>query len=142
MNYSTYSFSDHVLVLNHPSLGQLTLTGEGCSNIKVGRSVVASQNDLAHDGSVMTSKIMATNGLLSFSVLQTSSACISLRKWYTYLEKAPSSEWAQITARLENTVNGDVSNMSGGSFEKLPDKTVMDKGQSWIWNFLFQKVDY
>ena len=141
MRHSTYSFADTNLVLSHPSLGQITLTGEGCGNIRVSRAQDASQNDVANDGSVMTSKISVKYGTLSFDAQQTSPASQTLQKWYDYLENAPSREWAQMTGRLENTETGEaVKAMNGGSFQKMPDINMTDKGQNRSWTILFQEI--
>ena len=52
--YSTYSFSDTSFVLNHPSIGQCVLTGQGVGSIVVAYANDASSQEVAHDGSIMT----------------------------------------------------------------------------------------
>ena len=89
--FTSYSFSDVSLVLEHPSLGQCVMTGQGVGQIAVTRAQDASRQDVAHDGSVMTTKIGAKNGELSFTLQQTSAA----HKW---LNASSSSAIAASTA--------------------------------------------
>ena len=102
LDYSTYSFSEVTFVLNHPTLGQCVLTGQGVGSIVVAHAQDASTQEVAHDGSVMTNKIYAKHGTLSFSLLQTSSGNAWIDKAYNTLLVADASEWAKFSGTIES----------------------------------------
>ena len=80
--FTSYSFSDVSLVLEHPSLGQCVMTGQGVGQIAVTRAQDASRQDVAHDGSVMTTKIGAKNGEQSFTLQQIAGAAVIIASMY------------------------------------------------------------
>lgn len=136
MSYTTYSFSEITLVLAHPSLGQCVLTGQGAGNLVFGRGQDAGVQEVAHDGSVMSTKVVTKHGTLNFSLHQTSAAHKWLQKAYNALMVAPAAEWAQFTGTLESITTGEVITFSETEFQKLPDHNYQQNGQNATWNFL------
>lgn len=136
MNHSVYSFSDVSMVLSHPSVGKITITGEGADSISISRANDQSQHDIAADGSVMTSKIVTKNGTVSIVLQQTSAAHKWLKKWHAYLMAAPTAEWAQTSAVLTLPSFGETITMTGISPQKRPDAAFQSAGQKVTWNVL------
>ena len=81
----TYSFTDCSLILNHPSLGILTLTGKGLGSVSINMTGDRTTMDVAADGRVMTSKIKDRRATAAVQIQQTSEANKDLLKCYNYL---------------------------------------------------------
>lgn len=140
MNTTVYSFADVSLVLSHPSVGKLTLNGQGLGSVAFSRGSDNTAHDVAADGSVMVSKVVTKNGSMSVAIQQTSEAQVWLKKWYQYLITAPSSEYAKTTAVLKNPSLNEVFNMSGVCPQKRPDVTYGQTGQQVTWGFLVAEI--
>ena len=134
--FTAYSCSDGSRVLEHPSLAQCVMTGQGDGQIAVTRAQDASRQDVAHDGSVMTTKIGAKNGELSFTLQQTSAAHKWLKNAYRTLLSADTAEWAAFSGLLENPVTGDSVAFSNACVKKLPDESFQQAGQTVTWTLL------
>ena len=141
MMTTTYSFADVSLVFSHPSVGTMTITGEGVGTISITRSNDVTQHDLAADGSVMVSKILAKNGAAAIAVQQTSAAHKFLKRWYDYVQVAPTDEWAKASAVLKNPALGEIINMSGVSPQKRADASYQSNGQQVTWNLMAAEID-
>ena len=141
MNHSTYSFADVSLVFSHPSVGMITITGEGVGTITISRANDVSQHDVAADGSVMTSKIIIKNGTAAIDVQQTSAAHKFFKRWYDYLQVAPTSEWTKASAILRHPAIGETIIMSGISPQKRPDAAFQQSGQHVTWNLMATEID-
>ena len=139
-SHSTYSFENVSAVFTHPSKGSLTLSGAGLGSISVSRSNDASAHDTAGDGSVMTSKIIAKNGLLSINVQQTSDAATWLRKLNQYLENSPSTEWTRATCTISSKVMGILHRCTGVSVQKTADGSYQTNGQQIVFPYLCQTI--
>ena len=137
---SVYSFSDVTMVISHPNVGKLTVTGEGVGSISVSRANDMTQHDIAADGSVMVSKIVTENGNIAISLQQTSPAHKWLKKWLDYCVSAPSNEWVQTTATLTHPEFGETINMSGISPQKRADAAFQSAGQQVTWNLMAAKI--
>lgn len=137
---TTYSFADVILVLSHPNVGQFTFQGKGLGSVTVSRSTDATQQELAADGSVMVSKVIADNGTMAINIQQTSEAHKWLTKWYSYLKVAPTSEWARTTAILRNTSTGENITVDGISPQKRADVTFQQAGQQIAWNLMAASI--
>ncbi len=136
MTHTTYSFADVTFVMSHPAVGMVTITGEGVGSITISRSNDVTQHDLAADGSVMVSKIIATNGTIAIAIQQTSYVHKWLKKLYDYLQIAPTDQWTQASAVLKNPALGETINMSGISPQKRADAAFQQVGQQVTWNFM------
>ena len=140
MNYSTYAFEDLSVVLRHPAKGQYVFQGEGLGSITFAMSNDVSAHDLSADGSVMTSKIKATNGTVSISVQQTSTANKWLRELYNYLVNASSSEWTGCSLIATSPVMGVTHIATNMAFQKRPDEAYQQTGQQVTWAFLVSNL--
>ena len=134
--YSTYSFSQTNFVINHPDIGQCVLTGMGVGSIVVAYANDASSQEAAHDGSVMTNKIVLKNGTISFTLQQTSSGNAWMKAAYSKLLIADASKWAQFNGTIENTTTGEIITFSNACIQKLPDSNFQQTGQNNSWSFL------
>ena len=133
---STYSFADLSVVLSHPAIGQLTLQGEGLGSVTFTMTEDVSSHDLAADGSVMTSKIEASNGTVAISVQQTSFAHTWLTRLYNFLKAAPSRQWALNRLRAQSSDMRITHEASGMSIQKRGDKAYEAQGGQVVWTFL------
>ena len=119
----TYSFSDVVLTLSHPSLGQVSTQGMGMGTITKSMRTDRTQTEVAADGVPIVSKIKDRTGTLEIQAQQISDLHVTLKKWYNYLESAETSEWAQLKAVLTSKPTGEQDVFTGGAFVKIPDTT-------------------
>ena len=140
MKHSTYSFADVVFAMRHPAVGSLTVTGEGVGSITVSYATDATQHDIAADGSVMVSKIIARNGTVALTVQQTSSANRWLEKWMNYIRVAPTEEWNQASAVLDCDHTGEHFAITGISPQKDPDSPFQAAGQNITWNLMAVEI--
>jgi hypothetical protein len=67
-----YSFSDASLVLEHPSLGYITLVGKGIGTATLAMTGDRTAHDVAADGRVMVSKIKDRRATLGLQLQQDS----------------------------------------------------------------------
>lgn len=140
MATKVYSFSDTILTLSHPSLGQLSTNGMGMGEISVQMRTDRSQIDVAADGTPVVSKIKDQTGTMTLSVQQISDLHTSLKRWFNYLENAEASEWSLIKAVLTSKQTGEQDIMTGGSITKHPDKTFASTAGNITWSFLFANI--
>ncbi len=139
-NHSTYSFEELTAVMTHPAMGSLTLTGAGLGTITFSRANDVSAQDLASDGSVMTSKIQARNGLVTIVLQQSSDGARWLRKLNQYLETAPASEWTQATCIGTMRATGARHTCIGLSPQKTPDGNYAAAGQQDSFAYMAQQI--
>ena len=132
----TYSFTDCSLILNHPSLGILTLTGKGLGSVGINMTGDRTTMEPAADGRVMTSKIPDRRATATVQIQQTSEANKDLLKWYNYLESAPTSEWALASGIFNSPQTGEQIVMNEIAFQKLPDRSYQAQGQMQTWNLM------
>ena len=132
----SYSFTDCSLILSHPSLGMLTLTGKGLGSVSINMTGDRTTMDVAADGRVMTSKIKDRRATAAVQIQQTSEANKDLLKWYNYLESAPASEWAQASGVFNSPQTGEQFVLNEVAFQKLPDRSYQAQGQMQTWNLM------
>ncbi|GHU70617.1 hypothetical protein FACS1894184_16310 [Clostridia bacterium] len=137
MSYNTYSFSELSFVLAHPVVGQMQCMGESIGSVSVPRANDYSAHLVAHDGSVMTTKIVTRNGSLSFTVHQDCRLNYWLWDAFNHLEQAYADpEWAEWSGRIENQTTHEVTTFSNASIQKPPDISYQQQGQDVTWTFL------
>lgn len=141
MTHTTYSFADVSFTMSHLAVGSFTFTGEGVGTITVTMANDVTQHDLAADGSVMVSKILAGNGSIALAIQQTSAGHKWLKKWYNYVKVAPTAEWAKASAVLKNPQLGDQITMSGISPQKRADVGFQAAGQQVTWNMMATTIN-
>ncbi|UUZ85666.1 DUF3277 family protein [Paenibacillus sp. P26] len=118
MAYNTYSFGDTSTTILHPSYGQFVANGYGLGSITVSMTNDRSVHDLSADGTVMVSKIKASNGTFTIQAQQTSSLHQWLLGLYNYLDQAPSDQWASITIQIRSNTMRELITGVGVSFQK------------------------
>lgn len=140
LKHSTYSFTDVEAIISHPSYGQFSLSGEGIGNFTVTKVTERSQQNVAADGCVMTSKIAGNNGSVTISAQQTSSLHNWLQGLFNYLWSASTNEWAQIALTIRAPKMGKVISCNYGAFQKEPDEPFEQQGQAVSWTLLFADI--
>lgn len=140
MKHSIYSFTDVNAVISHPSYGQFSLEGEGMGSFTVTKVTERSQQNVAADGCIMTSKIAGNNGSVTINAQQTSSLHNWLQGLFNYLWAAPTNEWAQISLTIRAPKMGKVISCTYGSFQKEADEPFEAQGQDIAWTLLFSDI--
>ena len=137
----TYSFSDVSFSMHHPSIGSYSAIGEGIGDFTVSYANSRTAQDVAADGSVMTSKIKAKHGTVALNILQTSDMEDYLEKWWKYIEVADSSEYTLMTITIQSTTMGINIVCSGVAPEKPADKPFQAQGQRMSWTLMAENID-
>ena len=137
---TTYSFADVSLVLSHPAVGQCVLSGEGLGSVTVAMANDVTAQDLAADGGVMISKIIADNGTLAIAIQQTSAAHKWLMKYYNYIKNAATDEWAQMSGILRNPQQGETTNFVALAPQKRADRGYQQTGQQVTWTLMAGEI--
>lgn len=140
MTTTVYSFADVSLTMSHPAVGSFTFTGEGVGSVTVTRANDVTQHDVAADGSVMVTKVIADNGSMAIAIQQTSAGHKWLKKYYNYVRTASTDQWAKASAVLRNPALGETINMSGVSPQKRADAGFQQAGQQVTWNLMAATV--
>jgi hypothetical protein len=140
MGHSTYSFADLAVVFTHPGVGILNLQGEGLGSITFAKSNDMSQQDLASDGSVMTSKIKAPNGTIAISVQQTSDAAKWLTRYVNFCDVAPSAMFTMGLLIGKDVAGIQTHTCSGISPQKMADKPYQQDGQHLTFTLMAQSM--
>ena len=136
----TYSFSDVNITFSHPSLGQVSANGMGLGSIQLSMRTDRSVIEVAADGTPIVSKVKDKTGTLALQVQQISDINTILKKWFNYLESAPTSEWSLMKCVITSKNTGDQDILNGGSIVKLPDRSYEQTAGNITWNFLFAEV--
>jgi hypothetical protein len=142
MAYSTYSFEDVNVTFSHPQFGQFVANGAGIGSISTVMTNDRSAQDVAADGTVMVSKIIARNGTHALSVQQTSELNRWLTRLYNFLDVSATVQWARITVMIEAKNMGEKITSTGVSFQKLPDRPYQQQGQQITWNLMAANIQY
>jgi hypothetical protein len=134
-NYSTYSFCDVSINFSHPTVGQISLNGEGLGSISFSLTQEKTAHDIAADGAVMVSKIAGNAGTITISTQQTSPLHKFLIGWYNYVTSPNTlaSEFATASLLLRGVSMGDEIQCLGVSPQKRPDKAYQQQGQQVSW---------
>jgi hypothetical protein len=139
---TNYSFIDHSVNIQHPSIGQLSLQGGGIGSITVTKVTDRTVHDLAADGSVLVSKVAGENGTIALSIQQTTDAEKWLQNWFNYIKDSatPSSEYALATITIRNNITGAVTTATGVAPQKEPDDNMQAQGQQRVWTMLAASI--
>lgn len=136
---TTYSFKDLTGAFVHPIAGTYILGGGniGMGQITISMAQDRTVQDVAADGSVMTSYIAGDNGSCSLEVQQTSDLHDFLVNWFnvckTLADNGDIANWASAQISIRNIVDGSVHTLSGVSPGKMPDKVYQSQGQKITW---------
>ncbi|MDU4960197.1 MAG: phage protein [Sporomusaceae bacterium] len=140
MKHSTYSFTDLTATISHPSYGAYSIQGEGIGDLTVSKLTDRSVQNIAADGSVMTSKIAGNNGTVTINAQQTSSLHNFLQGMFNYLWSANTDEWDQISLTVRAPKMQKTYYCTGGAFVKEPDEPFQAQGQLVPWPILFADI--
>lgn len=138
--HNTYSFTDITAVVSHPSYGQYSLQGEGMGDFTVTKLTDRSVQDVASDGTIMTSKIAGNNGNVSINAQQTSNLHNWLEGLFNYLWSATTDEWAQISLTIRAPKLKKTIICTDGAFVKEADEPFQAQGQRLSWTLLFADI--
>lgn len=138
---SVYAFSDVNAVITHQSYGQYSINGTGIGNITVAQSNEQVVNEVAADGTVMTSKLKNFIGTAAVSCQQNSPLNVWLNGLYNYLKTAPTGQFAGANMLVKSNATNEQIYAEGLTPSKLPDKVYEAQGQMAVWNFLSTKIE-
>ena len=136
----TYSFTECIVTLSHPSLGALSTNGLGLGGINIENDASRTQKSVAADGTPIMNKIKDRSGAVKLSVQQTSDLHTDLIKWFNYLETAPTSEWAKIKITAKSISTSENHVCTGCGIEKIPSKSYGATAEMVDWNFIAADV--
>lgn len=141
MSISTYSFSDVNFTMVYNNI-TYSANGEGIGSINISMANDRTSHDLAADGSVMISKISASNGTVTLSVQQTSSLNAWLTRWYSFVDVSTTDKWASARITITAPKMGLEYIISGVSPQKLPDVPFQAQGSQITWPMMAAKIVY
>jgi Protein of unknown function (DUF3277) len=140
---ATYSFKDLTGVLSNPLLGapyQLAGGFIGTGSITIRMLTQRTEHEVAADGAVMTSYVSGSNAEITIEVQQTSQLHHALLSLYNLLATAADSSsiagWASTVIVFRTILDGSTHNLTGVSFQKVPDKPYAAKGQNITWTLM------
>jgi len=144
---ATYSFKSLTGVLTNTVFGvTIPLTG---GNIGAGKFVVRmlterTSQDIAADGTVMTSYEAGDNGELEIEAQESSILHQQLLALYNLAVLAANNDdvsgWAATTIQFRMLTDNSQHLFSGVGFRKIPDKPYEAKGLRVTWNLLAANV--
>ncbi len=137
---TTYSFKDLTGVLNNPLLPipfQIVGGNIGQGQITIRMLTQRTEHEVGADGVVMPSYIAGANAEVTIELQQTSDLHHALLGLYNDLAMSADggdvSSWAATVLSLRTIFDGALHNLSGMSFQKIPDKPYATKGQNVTW---------
>lgn len=133
MENTTYSFTDAVGSMSHPTIGDYIFTGKGVGSATIAKATERTTHDVAADGSVMVSKVAGNNGTVTIEVQQSSPLHRFLQKWFNALVLLPSSEWATTILLLKSPTTGMSHKCTGVSPQKDADNPYQAQGARVTW---------
>jgi hypothetical protein len=131
------------MTCTHPSVGQFLINGNGVGSVNIQMTGDRTGNDVAADGSVMVSKLAGNNGVISFSMQQTSPFHKWLMKYWNYIKDVhtPSSEYALMRVHLRSLAMEEEVYAYGVAPQKAADKPYQAQGQQVTWNLMAADID-
>lgn len=139
MANQTYSFADINCTIELPFFPPYNINGQGIGEISIDPLNDNTVHDVASDGQIMPSKVVAQNKSVTISIQQTSELHRRLSGVYNRLISADASYWAagriNITTR-PGGINGDYINLTGVSFTKDKTQPYQQQGQKVTWSFM------
>lgn len=136
----TYSFEDTSLTISHPGFGTYTAYGTGIGDITISYSNDVTYHNVAADLAVVVSKWVARNGSVQLNILQSSDFNEWLKKFASFLEEAPTDQFALATIDIKNKSTGDNYHCTGVSHQKRADNSFQSQAQNRTWNMLCANI--
>ena len=135
MTHTTYSFDDIDFTITLAGESH-TMSGEGIGELSYDHLPTSSVQDVAADGSVMTSKILARNARFSFSTQQTSALHKFFISKFNILMAGNSQDWAAGSLTITDRVNGIKIAATNLAFEKQTSPNFTAEGGRVEWPFV------
>lgn len=133
---STYSFLNVAASIVGPG-GNFSL-GYGAATAKEGITVTMlepkGKSDTGADGALMQTLRPSKLGRITVRLLKTSPVNAQLMNMYN-LQSNASGLWGNNTIRVSDIARGDTFTMTQASFEKMPDVTYAEDGNTNEWSF-------
>lgn len=139
-SFSVYSLPDVIVTFSYPKYGEKVL-----SNMGSGRITVSYSNDIASvtttaTGYVVINKLVAKNGTISMEIPTNSGADNYLRTYISYIEKAPTDQFALATLTLIDPAANRKLYFTGVVPQKKPDEGYDQTSGNRQYNFLFAEM--
>lgn len=139
---TSYSFEDVSCVFYHPLAGQNQVNGTSVGSVSYAFADDSTTQQVAADGSVMTSKNLSRRGTVTLELQQTS----PFNKWLVghmnTVDASTTSEWVQWQMTLaEGYDNGlIVTATHGAPQKKYPERKNSADGDMVTWTFMFSDM--
>lgn len=143
MAFSSYSFEDVTIAFNHANVGSTTSTGAGVGSITVAMANDRTAHEVAADGTVMVTKVIAKNGTIAVQFQQVSSLQAFMLKWYNYIDSSSTlSDWTGMTVTISSTNLGDKIVCTGVSPQKFADRPYQAQGSQVTWTLMAAEISH
>jgi hypothetical protein len=140
---TTYSFADVVCTITFPLFPSVALNGQGVGEIALSYVNNNTAQEIAADGSIMTTKILADNAHVTISIQQSSAAHHTLKQMFNVQYNSLSANWAQGVITVSSpTLTLDQITCTGVAFEKRADQPYQQQGQKVTWMFMAANMTY
>lgn len=137
--YSVYSMADTSVVINHPDVGQFTLTKEvnGGGQIVVRYNMDSSSHTNTASGYTIINKTVSRSGVVTFEVAQNSNNDRFLQTFIDKTDKlTPASKFADATIDITDACSGLSLHILGVTIQKRPDRTYGQQAGTLQYAFL------
>lgn len=143
MTHSTYSFDDIFFTITLAG-ESYTMAGDGIGELQYEYLPTTSVQDVASDGSVMTSKIIARNARFNFSTQQTSALHKYFISKFNILRDEKTTEWATGTLTITDSLNNIKITAQNIAFERQASATFAAEGGRVQWPMVaaFATMEY
>lgn len=140
MAFHTYSFTDTICNIEHPSVGAASTEGQGLGSIKVAYANDKAGHSIGADGTVMITKKAGKSGSVVIQCQQTSQLNDYMVKLYNFQESSSTSEFASTNLRINNTNLGRSHTCTGCTIQKFADDEYNENGSMRSWTMLCAEV--
>jgi len=135
-----YSFQDVNVAISQPNVGFINANGTGLDSVVIDYATDRSVQDVAADGSVITSKIIARNGTIILDIQQTSDLNAWLLRWFNYIDFADPSQWANTSINVRANSLNQTTALTGVSPTKPGQRPYKAQGQKVTWTLMAQQI--
>lgn len=135
-----YSFEDTELTISHPNFGSYSAYGTGIGSVTVAYTNDVTSHTVSADLAVVVSKWVARNGTVTLDILQSSDFNGWLKRFISYLEEAPTDQFALATITLTNRSTGDSYFCSGVSHRKKADNVLQSQAQNRSYEMMCANI--
>lgn len=136
----TYSFEDTTVTIAHPNYGNYSAYGTGIGQLDVAYTENETEHNVAADLSVVVSKHAYKHGTIEFQILQSSDFNAWLKKFTSWLENQPTSQWALATINIKNASTGETYYATGVSPQKRANDSFQSAAQLRTWTMMCANI--